>query len=572
MIEFDYLEYKNILATGNHPIRIDFNKTKHTLVFGKNGRGKSTLISSLSYCLFGKDFRGITKDKLVNSINKKNAETEVGFRKNGASYVIKRGIKPDTFTVTKDGVDVAALGASKKELQDFLETHILGFGYDTFKQIVVIASGKYQPFMLLKAAERRRVTETILGLDVFSDMQDIIKRHNDNLTTSITDVDKKMVAVNTKANSTKDVIARLEKKKNEGDAEKRHQIEALTSEIEALANALTGLNEEHSKLSQELLDTTKYEEAENKIRTRLAQINAETSTKKKEADFLKSNTSCPTCRNPFDTKDRETKITLLCEEIKGNSDASNELLEKQNRVQKFLSEMKTKANAINNLSQRVALANQKIKDKNDMIKFLQNEMAKAGANDDNDISALRSEIDGLNVETDKLRSERDDLYRKREVINISKLLMKDTGIKSEVINQYIPLFNELMNEYLAKMDFYCEFTLDSNFEETIKSRYRDNFKYENFSEGEKQRIDLAILFAWREIARRRNNINTNLLILDEIADSSMDSEGISSMLSIFDTLNTNILIISHSEVLKEHITNTIEFVKENNFSVMKDNR
>ncbi|QIG65682.1 endonuclease subunit 2 [Ochrobactrum phage vB_OspM_OC] len=572
MIKFKWIEYKNILATGNHPIKIDFEKSKTTLIFGKNGRGKSTIISAFSYAIFGKDFRGITKDKLINSINKKGAEIKICFEKNHSEYIVHRGIKPDIFEITKDGEPIDADAGSKRELQDYLESHILGFGYETFKQIVVIASGKYQPFMLLKTAERRRVTETILGLDVFSVMSDVMKEFNDKLNTEINSYDNDIKSLVNEIQTNKSVIERLEKANKEGISSKREKIKSIQSEIDQLTIDQDKVAQAIEKLSGEIQDVTKYEEAETKLKLKVNTLQTEYGLKNKEVTFLKGNESCPTCKNPFDPENRKNRIHVLCQEIDENQKASKEYNDKSIKIRDVITTARQKANDLQKLTQRSSSIAQSISDKRSMIDYIEREIEKEESTGQADTSEYKNKLDLAEKDLEEKRITKDSLYREREVMNISKLMMKDTAIKAEVIEQYIPLFNELMNMYLEHMNFYVEFTLDSSFNETIKSRYRDNFTYENFSEGEKQRIDLAILFAWREIARRRNNINTNILFLDEVGDSSMDSEGVHAMLSIFDTLQANIFIISHSEAMKEHITDTIEFVKENNFSVMRENR
>lgn len=572
MIKFKSIEYKNILATGNHPIHIQLDKCGRTLIFGKNGRGKSTILTALSYSLFGKDFRGITKDKIVNSINKKNAEAITVLEKNGSEYSITRGIKPDTFIVTKDGEPVLADGGSKKELQSYVEEHILGFGFDTFKQIVVIASGKYQPFMLLSAPERRRVVETILSLDVFSEMTASLKRDFDALNAEISNADREYSNIETKLQTQRALVKKLENYNTEAIADKKASVIPLENSNKNMKSQVDELLVKIADVSSKIVDTSKHESALTKLEHICSESNVEIRNSQREVKFLNDNDTCPTCKNVIDLKYKNEKIEQHNNTIAINTKSLTENKEKHSKINDFVKNVRELSNEVSKLSSEMRVLNARIDSNENQIKSIFSDIEKLESNSNNDTTGIKKEIEELEKELQEKLITKDGFHRRKSILTIARSLLADSAIKAEVIEQFIPLFNEYMNYFLEKLDFYVEFTLDSNFDETIKSRYRDNFKYSNFSEGEKQRIDLAILFAWREVAKHRNNVHTNLLFLDEIADGSMDVTGIENMLKIFEEMDSNIFIISHSDLLKEVITDTIEFTKEKNFSIMKETR
>lgn len=532
----------------------------------------STIISALSYGLYGKDFRGITKDKLINSINKKNVEIIIELEKNGSEYVITRGIKPDTFIVTKDSEQVLAEGGSRRALQEYVEEHVLGFGFETFKQIVVIASGKFQPFMLLSAPERRRVVESILSLDVFSSMTNILKNELDDVNAEITEIDKQYSITETKLDSQKNVIKKLESYNAEAIENKKKQIKVIRDELHKAKIDRQQKDDTLQKTTKDIVDISKHQSAINKLNQMIANDTANVRNNQKDINFLKGNDTCPTCKSDIDKAFKEDRLKSLDENVKTALTTIKTNKEKFDKINEFIDRVNEISKRVNNIQYDIRVIDMEISNNEQKIRSLLSEIEKLEENSNSDTTNIKNEIEELEKKLKDIRNSKDELYRKKNVIQLARTLVRDDAIKAEVIDQYIPMFNDYMNMMLEKLDFYVEFNLDSNFNETIKSRYRDNFTYANFSEGEKMRIDLAILFAWREIAKHRNNIHTNLLILDEIGDSSLDVEGVDNMMKIFGELDSNIFIISHSESLKDSFVNTIEFVKENNFSVMKENR
>ena len=566
MIVFKKIRYKNFLSTGNKFTEIDLNRAKSTLVVGHNGSGKSTILDALSFALFGKAHRGITKNQLINSINNKSTEVEVEFSIGKSEYKITRGIKPVVFEIRKDGILINQ-DSHNKEYQSILEKNILKLNHRSFHQIVVLGSSSFIPFMQLPAQHRREVIEDLLDINVFSKMNYILKERLSILKEKQKRSSSSLELVREKIKNQKRYLKKLQ-----GIA--KAEIESKEKNIELILNQLKELEPKKIDDSQNKVDV--LEKELNKLDRQIREIekfdfqfSVKEKTLRKEIKFFKDNHVCPTC-------DQDIKEDFR--------------LHKQNKAEKKLGELssgrKMASTKISEITEDMKISKSKLSDFHETIRLeneretlrerqlrsvdkLRKEIAASSDNNDDDI------VDAENVMNSLYQEEKSIFEMQIEAsdnlaygIAISELL-KDGGIKTKIIKQYLPVINKLVNQYLQTLDFYVSFDLDDTFKETIKSRHRDSFSYDSFSEGEKQRIDLALLFTWRMVAKMKNSVATNLLILDETFDSSLDADGVDNLTKIIDSMenDSNIFVISHKgAILDQYFDKKIEFVKDKNFS------
>ena len=564
MIVFKNIRYKNFLSSGNTFTEIDLRKSKSTLVVGHNGAGKSTMLDALSFSLFGKPHRKISKAQLVNSINQKHALVEVQFSVGTSNFKIIRGIKPNVFEIWKDGKMINQ-SSHAMEYQKILEQNILKLNHKSFHQVVVLGSSSFIPFMQLNAGHRRDVIEDLLDINIFSKMNVILKEKNSVLKDKMSTI-----------NHTIDLI----KNKIEQQSKYIRDIAALTTEnkkkyekqIKSAEEKIQKLQEDNSKLSSELenkgdLDLTKLQDKKNNVIAFRAEQKQELKTIAKRGLFLESNDECPTCEQPIQNKDKlvfETKNQAYQIEstLKMIESDYKTIEQEMQSLQKVIEQVNEKTNTINSNNREIASLNQSNKD---LKTYLEEEVSA-------DLSSARFELDKLSTEKENLLEEKLKVTEQFNYNGAIGEMLRDTGIKTKIIKQYLPAINKLVNQHLQVLDFFVSFDLDESFQETIRSRYRDDFTYESFSEGEKQRIDLSLLFTWRQIAKMKNSVATNLLLLDETFDSSLDHDGVENLLKILNTLgeDTNTFIISHKgDILDGKFESKIEFVKERNFSQMK---
>ena len=567
MITFRTLKFKNFLSTGDNFTKIEFTKTPTTLVVGQNGSGKSTMLDALSFALFGKAHRNINKAQLINSVNGKGTLVEVEFAVAGASYKVVRGLKPAKFEIWQ-GDKMINQDSHAKEYQRILEQNILKLNHKTFHQIVVLGSSSFIPFMQLPASTRREVIEDLLDINVFSKMNTLLKEKVSVLRDKITDNSHARDMCKTKVEGMQRHLADLTKI---SDAAKREKEEELVEEQKELAR-LEKLLDDTLKESFEVLERELDKVGKKKSELEKYQFQFESKIKKfnKDIKFYEDNDTCPTCDQEItaDTKDR--KITE-------SRNSRTEIEEAGVKLQKQLESVKEVTDVIQSdyLEQHTLLNNQS-EYRSNISKIrtrIQNIQSDLMGWEDGlvDMQAAQSDLLLEKDRQTKLDAERLSLFEERECNNVITELLKDTGIKTKIIKQYLPVINKLTNEYLQVLDFYVHFLLDDSFKETIRSRHRDAFSYDSFSEGEKQRIDLALLFTWRQVARMKNSIATNLLILDETFDSSLDADGVENLLKILETLDdkTNVFIISHKgELLDNKFDRKIEFIKHKNFSAI----
>ena len=570
MITFKKLRWKNFLSTGNTWSELDFQKAKTTLVVGQNGAGKSTMLDALSFALFGKAHRNISKAQLVNSINNKGCQVEVTFNVLGSDFKIIRGIKPNKFEIWR-GETMLNQDSHAKEYQKILEQNILKLNHKSFHQIVVLGSSSFIPFMQLSAQNRRDVIEDLLDINVFSKMNGILKEKTSLLKDQIKDVTHLIEVNKTKQEAQKKYIRDVKAINKEQKEEKLKLIEDHRDEIETLNTANEGLS---SYVESHLSATTEQkQDKENKVKelqTYQGKFQSDIRKLVKDVKFFESNDICPSCSQPITEETKQEHILEGKERAKQLQEALETATTSIAKHVESISELDVLLEECRQKQSEMHANNQSISQFQSAINRTQAEIDKLDNNVDmdqatDDLDALVADGNGL-VE-DKLT------YNEQYNYNlVMSQMLKDTGIKTKIVKQYLPVINKLVNQYLQILDFFVSFNLDEAFQETIRSRFRDNFTYDSFSEGEKQRIDLALLFTWRQIAKMKNSVATNLLILDETFDSSLDVDGVDNLMKIIYSLgeDTNVFVISHKgEMVDGKFAQKIEVVKEKNFSKIK---
>jgi len=572
MIRFEKIRWRNFLSTGNEFTEVQLDKSPTTLIVGQNGAGKSTLLDALSFALFGKPHRNINKPQLVNTINNKNTEVDVEFSIGSHKFVVKRGIKPTKFEIWQNG-NMINQSSAAKDYQKFLEQNILKLNHKSFHQIVVLGSSSFIPFMQLPAGHRRDVIEDLLDIGVFSKMNLILRDKDSKLKEEISSIAYEYDLNKEKITLQKKYIRDITELNDEQIEKKADQIDANQNEIEELNMVNNELSKEIEGLQEGLAESLKKSHDK---RQQLSQFQFQFQTQVqdvvKAAKFYEENDVCPTCSQGIDSNLRHEKLSNAQSKAKELNEAISNASDQSSIVESAIERL-------NSIAEQVREKTTSISTNNSTIAGLQRQ-----------IHSLETEIDSLRGSTgdlSKANAELTELQESRDILSEEKLklidtksynqaaseMLKDTGIKTKVIKQYLPVMNNLVNKYLQVLDFFVSFNLDESFNETIKSRHRDSFNYASFSEGEKQRIDLALLFTWRQIARMKNSTSTNLLILDETFDSSLDHDGIDNLMKILYTLDdqaTNVFVISHKgDLLDGKFRSKIEFVKEHNFSKVK---
>jgi len=572
VIIFKTVQWKNFMSTGNSWTKVDLLKHKSTLVVGQNGSGKSTMLDAMSFALFGKPHRNIKKPQLVNSINNKDCLVELVFQIGSDEYKVVRGIKPNVFEIWKNGT-MFNQSSHAKEYQKILEQNIIKLNHKSFHQVVVLGSSSFIPFMQLPTAHRRGVIEDLLDINVFSLMNQVLKEKASLMKESIKDITYKLDLAKQAINSQKKYIRDITQINDEEIAAKQAQISDTEKEILSLQEANTDASNYIEK------ESSKTEEAFKSAQEKLQSLNQyktefNTSIKAviKDAKFYEENTECPTCEQKIAESVRDEKLT--------NAKARAKSL--QSGITKVDTEMDAVRSVIESQTELMNIIREKqgiINSNNQTIKRLYSSI-QGMHSDINRLTAREGDLGNANSELVEMNENRNNLTEEKISINeelsyniaMSEML-KDTGIKTKIMKEYIPVINKLVNDYLQILDFFVHFTLDEGFVETIKSRHRDAFSYDSFSEGEKQRIDLSLLFTWRQIAKMKNSVATNLLVLDETFDSSLDHDGVENLMKILYSLDddTNVFVISHKgEILENKFDNKLEFYKQKDFSKCQD--
>jgi len=552
LIHFNSIRWKNLLSTGNQFTEIQLDKNPTTLIIGENGSGKSTILDALTFALFGKPFRKVNKPQLINSVNNGGTAAEIEFTIGSKEYRICRGIKKNFFEIYVDGKRLNQ-DAKIADQQEYLENTILKLNYKSFTQIVVLGSASFTPFMQLKLTDRRAIIEDLLDIQIFSVMNGLLKNRISENKEESSNTNVKIELADGHIKSTQELIDGLKKTKKD-------QIENNQEDIKKNEEEIAKLN----KLNNELIKTIENDESQKRLNTlEKFQSGIERTMMKceDEIEFYEQNDTCSTCNQELS---EEHKTKMISEHHGKMHESGTALLSIGHKID----DAKSQLDKITKIQTTIAHQQNQIQAINSYISKLQGQI-KEIENREDDVEEKSSKLKELNEELKISNKRLEQLSFTKQLYETAYVLLKDTGIKTRIIKQYLPIMNKLINKYLASMDFYASFNLDENFNETIKSRHRDEFTYDSFSEGEKMRIDLALLFTWRTIAKMKNSVNTNLLILDEVFDSSLDANGTEEFLTIINNLQgkQNVFIISHKgDTMNDKFNNTIKFEKVKNFS------
>lgn len=569
MIVFESIEWKNFLSTGNSANKVLLNKSTTTLIIGKNGEGKSTILDALCFALFGKPFRNINKGQLVNSINGKGCVVEIRFSVNNKNYKVIRAIKPNKFEIYCND-ELMNQDAAAKDYQKVLEQQILKLNYKTFTQVVILGSASFVPFMQLTSAQRREVIEDILDIRIFSTMNQLLKEKANDTKAEITRIEMEIANAKTKVEAQNAIIKTISDARSdtlrsiqEKIATSTEEVERNQLEVDDLIGQIGHLKSQIEGQEKVKSDLKKAEEIRSKLYTKI-----ETIEQRKE--FLDSHDVCPSCEQGIPHEHKHSIISDLDAKV---SDQNSKVAE----LETVLGSLNTRLQNINSILDEITEKNIQLSTKNSAITFTNKHIAQL----EREITTHQADTSNIDEEKAKLKQLAEDamgkiksksaLQEHRNMEEVANLLLKDSGIKTAIIREYLPVMNKLINKYLNQMDAYIHFELDENFNEIVKSRFRDEFTYASFSEGEKMRIDLAILFTWRQIAKMKNSVNTNLLLLDEIFDSSLDTAGTDYFLNLMNSFgeNSNIFVISHKgDQLFDKFRSVLRFEKRNDFSVI----
>jgi len=567
LIYFKTIRYKNFLSTGNSFTEVELNKNNTTLIVGENGAGKSTILDALSFALYNKPFRKVNKPQLLNSINKKDLIVELEFEIGSSMYKIIRGLKPNIFEMYSNN-KLLSQDAASRDYQDVLEKQILKLNHKSFCQVVVLGSASFVPFMQLTAASRREVIEDLLDIQIFSTMNSLLKEKINTNNSTIMEVEYQYDLTSEKIKMQHEHIIALQKNNEEQIEKYRQELKQITDRIDAEKIQVDDTEQQILALSQQVEDQEQVNSKQNKLQVLEGQLNDKLAKLEKEINFFNSHDNCPTCKQGIDD-------TFKCETVSTKQNQFQETTDGIDQIRKEIQKIQKRIAEIASVLSQISTSNiQKITHLNNITGLVQQckKIAK-------DISELQTKSNDFIINDDRMKElellidqqveQKSDLLKDKEAYTIASVILKDNGIKARIIKQYIPVINKLINKYLSAMDFFVQFELDENFDETIKSRFRDEFSYASFSEGEKMRINLAILFTWRAIAKLRNSASTNLLIMDEVLDGSLDSNGTDEFLKILNNLtqDTNTFIISHKvDQLVDKFSNVIKFAKIKNFS------
>lgn len=569
MIKFKLVRWKNFLSTGAQFTEVKLDRSPTTLIVGENGAGKSTILDAICFSLFGKAFRNINKPQLVNSINEKHLVVEIEFDIGRKEYKIVRGVKPTIFEIYCNG-ELLNQDAAARDYQKYLEETILKLNYKSFTQIVILGSASFTPFMQLPASHRREVIEDILDIQIFSVMNVILKTKLSTIRDVIRDIDNKIEVGKQKVQLQQNYIKQLEQEQQKRNEDVQLQIHQATQQIQQLSET----SEQLSKTLQELKESVADEQSSSAKRTELGGLLKSLSTRIKNAKdqilFYEEHDNCPTCTQTLTGELKESAIVKHTHKVEEISDAINTLNERIEALEARLDEISVIKSRMAEVQSDMVTVNTTIISNQNYIKKLQEESARV-SNEAASIETAKAELKSMAKEVVQNSENKSKFKEDSYYLEAAATLLKDTGIKTKVIRQYLPVINKLVNKYLTSMDFFVSFELDEAFNETIKSRHRDDFSYASFSEGEKQRIDLALIFTWRTIAKMKNSASTNLLLLDEVFDSSLDSNGTEFVMNLLNTLgeDTSVFVISHKgDQLFDKFRSLIRFEKVQNFSRM----
>lgn len=571
MLLFKSISWKNFLSTGDNAIRIQLDRSPSTLIVGQNGAGKSTLLDALSFGLFGKAHRNINKAQLVNTINDRGLEVIVDFDVGPHKFKVVRGVKPNKFEIYQND-NLINQEAASRDYQKYLEQNILKLNHKSFHQIVVLGSSSFVPFMQLPAHIRREVIEDLLDIQVFSKMNNLLKERNGKLKEEIADASYNYDLLREKVNLQRKYIKDIAEMNEEQARKKQDQIDDLQSEIIELQNKNAecsafieqyqdGLDNQIKKASKKRTMVLQYEA---QFKTQISQVVS-------DAKFYENNFVCPTCTQDIGDDIRMTKLETARSRAKELQEAMVRVSQQSASLESDLERLSKTTELIREKTSNIHVNNQTITRLQGQIQNIEDEIV-AMSSKGGDLDVAQKELDEMIADRDAISERKLKLLEERTYNEAAAEMLKDTGIKTKIVKEYLPVMNTLVNKYLQVLDFFVSFHLDENFNEVIKSRHRDSFNYSSFSEGEKMKIDLALLFTWRQVAKMKNSVSTNLLILDETFDSSLDNDGVDNLMKIIDGkdgINSNIFVISHKgDMLEGKFRSKIGFKKEHNFSVI----
>ena len=567
MIHFNKIRWKNLLSTGNVWTEINLSDTKATLIIGNNGAGKSTILDALTFGLFGKPFRSVNKNQLINSVNQGGTEVEIEFDIGTKEYIIKRGIKKNFFEIHQNG-KLLDQDASVRDYQEFLEKNILKLNYKSFTQIVILGSSSFIPFMQLKASDRRTIIEDLLDIEIFSIMNHLLKGRVSQNKDDVGAVDLNLKLTEGKLDLKTEMVEKLNQNKKQQIAKNDEDIKEHEKFLKQHKTEIDQYSEKNQTLSDSISDEQRVREKVNTLSTYEQGIEKNIIKFEEEIEFYEKNETCGVCRQNIPEDFRENMINDFHGKMHESGNAILKIgldINGQNtriaEIDKILNDIKLNDGEISRAQTTIDACIKYI----EKVTQQNKEISQLG----DDIGERKSELEQIKKDIEIYINEKEELSNEKHLYEIAATLLKDTGIKTRIIKQYLPIINKYINVYLGKMDFYVSFELDEGFNETIKSRHRDEFTYDSFSEGEKMRIDLALLFTWRAVAKLKNSVNTNLLVLDEVFDSSLDASGTDEFLKILYDLtgDVNTFIISHKgEILFDKFNKTIKFEKHKNFS------
>ena len=569
MITFKRVEWKNFLSTGQTPIEIDLDKSPTTLIIGKNGSGKSTLLDALCFALFNRPFRIIKKDQIVNSINDSDCEVKVSFSVGTKNYTVIRGIKPNKFEIY-DGDTLVNQDASNVDYQKYLEQNIMKLNYRSFIQVVLLGSSSYEPFMKMKPRYRRDVVEEILDIKVFTQMDLILRSQQSELAKKVIEVRHSCDLIDSRYALQYEHYESLRRRTGEAEGRSRTKIEQNQEADRLYRLKLKEIDEKIAKHQAIVEQKPKVTKKVNQLSKLEAKIENNLNNHKKTLSFFEEHDDCPVCTQNIPSELKDKKITEEKQTIEKLESGLKELTGEIVKVESKVTEMDAVSKKIQDLNLEVAKINTSL---SELKKHSDSISEDIETLDDGESSEqLEKELEQLKEDLKKAKSELTSVTEEKDYVDVVREILSDKGARANIIKKYLPIMNNLINKYLQDMDFFVSFHLDEEFNETVKSRNRDKFNYNNFSEGEKMRIDLALLFTWRSIAKLKNSTNTNLLILDEIFDSSLDGQGTEDFFKIIGALkNENVFIISHKgDILFDKFTNIVSFEKEHNFTRLQN--
>ena len=567
MIIFKKVSWRNFLSTGDSPTTVLLDRSSTTLIIGENGSGKSTILDALTFALFGKPFRNINKSQLVNTINEKGLLVEIDFSIGNKNFTVRRGIKPNKFEILQEGKLIDQL-ANNRDYQDYLEKVILKLNYKSFTQIVVLGNSSFEPFMQLKQSDRRTIVEDLLDIQIFSSMNGILKSKNSELKNDMGTLEIEKSLYKQKIEVQEDYIKRLKEDSQSVISQKEKEIKQFESNRKTATNTMVALNTEIGTLGQRMINENSVKKKSSEYEKVQSQIELKLHNAEKELSFYQTTSTCSTCKQVIDDEFKKERVIDISKNIDEKKDGLDKLQTEIDSLEKTLKEYREIGGSIVEKNKELVVIQSKIDSLGDNIERAQKEINTL-KNKKKEDSSIEKELKVLKENLEQSLKDYSELCNRKKLYEYAHELLRDSGIKTKIIRQYVPIINKYVNKYLNELDFLINFSIDENFSETIQSQYRDEFSYSSFSEGEKMRIDLALLFTWRMVAKLKNSVNTNLLILDEVFDSSLDAEGTDSFLKIINTLdaNTNVFVISHKgEILFDKFISTIKFAKEKQFS------